>query len=60
MNLPEGAIPIEQWKPDPLKLVTILAEILGRQEGCVFEVVPAHKSVEVDAVPAPRPDKDSA
>lgn len=60
MNLPEGAIPIEQWKPDPLTLVTILAEILGRQEGCVFEVVPAHKSGEADSVPTTRPDKDSA
>ena len=46
MNLLEGAIPIEQWKPDPLKIVTILAEILGRQEGCVYDVVPAPKSGE--------------
>ena len=39
MNLPEGAIPTEQWKPDPLKIVSIIAEIIGRRDGVVCEVV---------------------
>ena len=39
MNLPEGAIPIEQWKPDQLKIAKILAEILGRQNWCKYDVV---------------------
>ena len=39
MNLPEGAIPIEQWKPDQLKIAKILAGILGRQNGHTYEVV---------------------
>ena len=39
MNLPECAIPIEQWKPDPLKIVSIIAEIIGRRDGVVCRVV---------------------
>lgn len=42
MQRTDGAIPIEQWTPDGFKIMTLLAEILGRQEGCVYEVVPAN------------------